>query len=104
MFARIITGLAVAVSMTAPAFAQADALSVSVRIADLDLASAEDRVRLDRRIRKAADSVCNNRTGGLGERAAYVACMTDALAPAEQEAARIVALRERGVQLAGKAR
>ena len=73
---------AVALVASTPAFASSDdQRSVNVEFADLDLSSAKDIERLDRRVRRASASVCDaNSARGLGERDAFLRCYGAALA------------------------
>lgn len=68
--------------VAAPALAQ-DAMSVSVETADLDLSSDAGRARLERRVKAAADSICDLGLRDVKQRASYLACKSDVLASAE---------------------
>jgi UrcA family protein len=65
-----------------PAFAQNDTVSMSVSTADLNLANASDRARLDRRIRSAASQICDNGLEGVQMKMAYQSCRADILSSA----------------------
>ncbi len=84
---KLISTALVGVSMIAatPALAQADAASVSVSTVDLDLAHATGRATLDRRIKAAANSICDIGMKGARARAMYYECRSDILANAEQQ-------------------
>ena len=73
---------AVALVASTPAFANGDEQrSVNVNFADLDLSSAKDLDRLERRVRHASASVCDaNSARGLREREAFMECYGAALA------------------------
>lgn len=66
MIAKSLFAAAALALATVPAVADTVTLSIPVRIADLDLASAKDQARLDGRIRKAADGLC--RAGAMSVR------------------------------------
>jgi len=79
------------VLLAAPAHAHQDeAMSVDVKIADLDLGSASDRARLDRRIRQAAGQICGAEPRGLELRGAHRACMGEVLTDAEIKLAQLI--------------
>lgn len=58
MFVPFLLAALAAGPVDAPASGQDAAQSIVVRSADLDLASARDRARLERRIARAAEAVC----------------------------------------------
>ncbi len=68
-----------------------------VPVADLDLTSRSGVRELDRRLERAAATVCGSRTSvWLAERAAVVACMRDALARARPARDAAIAQATRG--------
>ena len=99
------TACAALASLTAPAAAseitvQPDTVTVRVSYADLNLASAAGRARLDRRIAGAARSICGNFFPAELEMAALVqTCREDAIASARIPTA--VASNGRAVTLTG---
>jgi UrcA family protein len=97
---------AVALSLTATPAAAADitvapeTVTVRVSYADLNLATAQGRARLDRRIAGAARSICGNFFPADLEMAALVqTCREDAIASARIPTA--VASNDRAVTLTG---
>lgn len=95
--------LILALSLTAvtmPAAAQAEDKVATVRIGDLDLNRANDRDRLDTRLKNAARSVCNTGLRGTAENSRRAACISAALAQAEPQAKRAIAQAQGGTQLA----
>lgn len=83
---------------TAPAFAapETDQATASVRIDDLNLASAQGRQRLDKRIDSAVRLMC--RAGGrtLADRALETQCIDSALADAKPQTERAIAQAQGG--------
>lgn len=75
--------------------------SATVSYADLDLSNPRDAARLDRRIRAAADRVCDM---GLPrptrEQSAFNACRSSAFAQARSEVEIVLAARAKGERLA----
>lgn len=79
-------------SATTPAFANSTSSAVTVAFNDLDLDSGAGQARLDRRIQRAARSVCEASTGHrpLPELLATARCMRDA---SESARTRVAAAR-----------
>ena len=78
-----LTSLGVGTSLAAPG---ADAPSVTLRYAALDLTTQEGALRLEQRIRAAAERVCPSSDGRELERTAQArACQAHALARAVQQ-------------------
>lgn len=100
--AYFLFALAVA-AIAAPASAQqAAAPSVAVRIADLDLASANGRARLDQRIARAVREVCGRPSDADAEGRSKVRDCRDAtLAALSDQRDLAIAAAERPVRLAG---
>lgn len=94
--------LALSLAFGAPAFAApaTDSVTATVRIADLDLASASDRAVLDARVMTAARRLCRSELRGTNELALQNQCIVAALADAQSQADRAVAEADRGIQLA----
>jgi UrcA family protein len=86
---KLISTALVGVSLLAatPALAQNEAVSLSVSTADLNLADAADRARLDRRIRSAASQICDNGLEGVQMKMAYQSCRADILSSATTQIA-----------------
>lgn len=104
MFIRFSSALVGATMLLAtPAFAQVEPVSIEVSIVDLDLASDAGRAQLDRRIRHAADEICDPSGRDLAARAAYQTCRSETLAAASRQVARLTGKAE-GVRLARNAR
>ncbi|HEX8442298.1 MAG TPA: UrcA family protein [Allosphingosinicella sp.] len=104
MFARTLTALAGAALLAAtPAVAQNTA-SLSVDTADLNLATEAGRAKLDRRLRKAANQVCDMGTTGLPMQIAFQVCRDDVLASAGQQVQQLAANKTGRIQLARNAR
>jgi UrcA family protein len=88
MLKLISTALVGAAMLAAtPAVAQNDTVSMSVKTADLNLADANDRARLDRRIRSAASQICDNGLEGIEMKMAYQSCRADILSSANTQLA-----------------
>jgi UrcA family protein len=104
MLARTLTALAGAALLGAtPAVAQ-DAVSLSVDTSDLNLATEADRATLDRRIRKAANKVCDMGSAGLPMQIAFQVCRTDVLASAGKQVQQLAANKSGRIQLARNTR
>ncbi len=88
------------VSTTAPAFAaEADRMSVEVRLADINLATAAGQQLLDQRIEKAARTVCRVTDIQTGTRIMSYgarACLAKVRADARQQVALLNGDRQRG--------
>ena len=94
--------LILALSLTvagAPALA-AEQPAAEVRIADLDLSTAQGQQRLETRVKSAARSLCNNGARGVAEMTRQSQCIADVLASAKPQADRAIARAEGGTQLA----
>ena len=95
--------LILALSLTAaavPATAQAEDKAAAVRIDDLNLSRAADRIQLNTRLKSAARSVCYTGLRGTAENSRRAACVSAALAQAEPLAERAIAQSQGGTQLA----
>jgi UrcA family protein len=92
--------LALLAAAATPAIATETPRSVIVRTGDLDLAKAADIATLDRRLNKAAHSVCDTAgIRGAFEARAEAACRKQALADAQPNRDAMVA-SARGTELA----
>lgn len=88
---------AVTVAASAPASAEMFApKSVTVSYADLDLATADGKGRLDGRIGRAAAMVCGVSSRELAQERGIQACRTDAVADARAQIATVVAFNGAG--------
>ncbi|WP_447763292.1 UrcA family protein [Sphingopyxis panaciterrae] len=96
--------LAISLAFGAPALAApaSDSATATVRIADLDLASASDRAMLDARLKSAARRLCRSDLRGTRELALETKCIAVALAGAKSQADRMVAAADRGLRLAAR--
>jgi UrcA family protein len=104
MIKRAPTAVVGSALIAAPAYAQpVETLSVSINTADLDLGSADDRARLDRRVRQAAGQICGAQPRGADLRADFQRCRGEVLSDAELK---IAALSGKGapIQLARRTR
>ena len=84
MIARSLVVSLTLVFATTPAFAQ-EAVSVEVRVADLDLTSPADRERFDARLKYAARNACRNGFEGRAARAAERECETQVIQSALEQ-------------------
>lgn len=98
------TILALSLAFGAPVLAApaSDDATATVRIADLDLASASDRQTLDARVKNAAQRLCRSDLRGTSELALQNQCIAAALADAKSQADRAVAAADRGTRLAAR--
>lgn len=98
---NLILALSVAVG-TAPAIAApaTESSVAKVRTIDLDLTRADDRERLDTRLKNTANRICSSNMHGVAEAELRSQCVSTALAQARQQAARAVAQAQGGTQLA----
>ncbi|HEY1607212.1 MAG TPA: UrcA family protein [Allosphingosinicella sp.] len=91
-------------SLAAPAYGQAEDMSVSVSLAGLDLGQARDRGRLDARLERAAHQVCDTESAhAAAEQQRNIACRAGALASARQDLADAMARGVRQVSLVVRA-
>lgn len=74
----------------------------TVRIDDLNLALASDRLTLDARVANAARRLCRSDLRGTAELALRSECIAAAIASAKAQTERAVAGADRGVQLAAR--
>ncbi|WP_083734287.1 UrcA family protein [Sphingopyxis sp. KK2] len=93
--------LILALSLTAavPAFA-AEAPTAEVRIADLDLSTAQGQQRLEIRVKSAARDLCVTGERGVAAMTRQSQCIADVMASAKPQADRAIARAEGGTQLA----
>ena len=94
--------LILALSLTvagAPALA-AEQSTAEIRIADLDLATAQGQQRLETRVKIAARDLCSTGDRSLAARTLATQCITDVMASAKPQADRAIARAEGGTQLA----
>ncbi len=88
MLKLISTALAGATLLAAtPALAQNDPVTMSVSTAGLDLGNAKDRARLDRRIRSAAEAICDNGMKGVDMKMTFQTCRAGVLSSANDQLA-----------------
>jgi UrcA family protein len=98
MIARTLAAIgASALLFAAPAFAQAEIMSVDVQIGDLNLASDDGRAQLDRRVFRAMGQICGERPRSLDIAQGYQTCRTEVMADAD---AKIAALKGPTVRIA----
>jgi UrcA family protein len=85
MIKRTIAAMIGTALIAAPAFAQnVESLTVSIKTADLDLASAQGRARLDRRVRQAAGQICGaDEPRSIAMREAFTRCRAEVLSDAD---------------------
>ena len=95
MFSRTLSAFAAAgLTVATLAFATplraapADEDAVTVTIGDLDLSTAEGAARFDRRVRRAARSVCGTMPAGLDMQRQVADCQEEVIAGARTELAR----------------
>ena len=95
MFARTLSAFAAAgLTVATLAFATplraapADEDVVTVAIGDLDLSTAEGATRFDRRVRRAARSICGDLPAGLDMQQQVADCREEVLSSARTELAR----------------
>lgn len=98
MTRTLILALSLTVAAT-PALA-AERPTAEVRIADLDLTTAQGQQRLETRVKSAARTLCSTGIGGTAERARETQCLADALAAAKPQADRAIARAQGGTRLA----
>lgn len=103
MFARTVAVLAGTLLLAVtPAMAQDT--SVSVNTGDLDLATEAGRAQLDRRIRKAANKVCDMGSTGLPMQIAFQVCRSDVLSSADQKVQQLAASKTGRIELSRNVR
>lgn len=103
-FAHALTALGLAVAAVTPALAgEADRMTMTVRVADIDLATAKGQRALDQRLEKAVRTVCRTtdpRTGSRILSQETRACVAKARASVKQQmaalSAKASANRQRG--------
>lgn len=97
-----LTVAAVAMALSAPAFAANDSVDTAVvQYSDLDLSSARGVDRLQRRINQAAKQVCGEVPAReLALRQEVIACQTNAIAKASAQLRPILAAAGSDVKLA----
>ncbi len=102
MFKKTTLSLAAAITLLAPVAASAndiDTVSVTVKIADLNLNSAKDQSRLNTRIKSAARKVCKTyNSRSLTENTHRARCMTAALERADSQVAIATAASKTGLR------
>ena len=94
--------LILALSLTvagAPAFA-AEQQTAEIRIADLDLSTAQGQQRLETRMKSAARSLCSTGDRGVSAKSLETQCINEVIASAKPQADRAIARAEGGTQLA----
>ncbi|MBJ7441850.1 MAG: UrcA family protein [Sphingopyxis sp.] len=74
--------------------------SAEIRIADLDLATAQGQQRLETRVKSAARHLCNTGARGVAAMTRQTQCIADAMASAKPQAERAIARAEGSTQLA----
>ncbi|HEY0595893.1 UrcA family protein [Sphingopyxis sp.] len=101
MTRMLILALSVAVG-TAPAIAApaAESSVAAVRTVDLDLARANDRERLDTRLKNTANRICSSNMRGVAEAELRSQCVSAALAQVRPQVERAIAQAQGGAQLA----
>jgi UrcA family protein len=91
--------LALSLTAAAPALA-AEAPTAEVRIADLDLSTAQGQQRLETRVKSAARDLCATGERGVAAMTRQSECIADVMASAKPQADRAIARAEGGTQLA----
>ena len=90
--AAVLVLVAAAPAVAAPAAYDPNAMSVTVATSDLDLGDAADRIRLDARIDRAADAVCDaGDMRGVAARRSFAACKAAAMRAGRARTERAVA-------------
>lgn len=98
MMTRTLT-LALSLTAAAPALA-AEAPTAEVRIADLDLSTAQGQQRLETRVKSAARDLCSTGERGVAAMTRQSECIADVMASAKPQADRAIARAEGRTQLA----
>ena len=96
---------AVALALSAPAWAKVEQVSVTVSYADLDIDSPAGRKVLQRRISRAADRICRHPSPFIPMGVAR-ACRADAMASVQPQLAALYRARPMGgppIELAARA-
>ena len=91
--------LALSLTAAAPVLA-AEAPTAEVRIADLDLSTAQGQQRLEIRVKSAARDLCSTGERGVAAMTRQSQCIADVMASAKPQTDRAIARAEGGTQLA----
>ena len=104
MLARTLSAVAAsALLLATPAVAQTDSVSVTIKTADLNLASNSGQARLERRVRRAAHEICGRSPGGLNADQLFAECRADVVSDAHQKIAALTSGQSR-IQVARRDR
>lgn len=92
--------LALSLGLTGVPALAAEQPTAEVRIADLDLTTAQGQQRLETRVKSAARRLCSTGARGLAEMAHQSQCIEAALSNAKPQTERAIARAEGGTRLA----